>query len=47
MAFVERVTGEYNMANVPTEPSGITVVDYPDDCDMYSQTIMGSMDALQ
>ena len=34
-------------ANVPTEPSGITVEDYPEDCDMYSQSLEASMQALQ
>lgn len=46
VTFVGRVNGEFDdavEAGLTTEPSDITVVEYPDDCDEYSMTIMESM----
>ena len=47
MAWLEKINKDFEMANPDPEPSSITVVDYPEDCDMYSQTMEASMQALQ
>ena len=45
-AFRIRMNQSYADANVSPVPSGVIVIDYPEDCDAYSSTIESSMVAL-